>query len=407
MEFKIYTMAEIHAVSIFELREFAKEIGVRAPTMFTKEQLENAVYEKLQQIDKQRKAPVELLSPRSRVGIINKSLIPEEERGEFGPFKKLSDDLELKKFEGFFRPFENGDGLISRRLVPTDDDMFISQNFVEGVKLVIGDRVCGEYVDGKDDRPASVARVTAVNGKKIDEHRAADILYSEKRKPYKSLKLWSEDFSLRSLSLSGALMYGSRVLLTHGTDCALTELNLCLADALEDMGMRVLPLFLGVLPEYVRTIDERGATACAFDIEERYARKAVELLVEAACRAAEEGEDVAVIVDNLEAIADSDTVRKMIGCACALDKGSITVFASANEEIMDMRSLRTAESVSDMLVRFVSRRGKNCVDFRHCLCKRSDADWILLDRLSEIEGEAVDAIVRNCPTREDAERLLK
>lgn len=406
MEFKIYTLAEIRAISISDLREFAKEIGVRAPTMYTKEQLENAVYDRLQQIDSQRKIPSELLPPKSRAGIINKVLIPDEERSKYGPFKKQPKGETMKKFVGWFRPYDNGDGIVSRKLLPRTDDLFISQNFVEGAKLNMGDRICGDYVDGEDGRPAMVAHISTVNGRQIVERRAVDIFYADRKKPEKALLLWSDDFSLRSLALAVALKYGSRILLSHGSDCSLTELNLSLAKALKDRGMQVIALFLGVLPEYEKEIDALGATACTFDVGEKYVLHSLEMLVEAAYRAVEEGGDIAVIIDNLDAVADPDLIRRALGCACAIERGSITVFASANEDIMDARSYKTAESVSGELVRFVGRRGRVCVDFKHSVSKGEDADWGLLERLAEIEGEAVDAIVRNCATREDAEKVL-
>ncbi len=408
MEFKIYTMAEIRAIPISDLREFAKEIGVRAPTTYTKEALENAVFDRLQEIDSRRKTPAELMSPRARAGIINKSLVPEEERGKYGPFKQLPKHAEVEKFVGWFRPYSGGDGIVSRKFLPKEDDLFISQSFVLGAKLEMGDKLEGDYIAGKDGAPGVVAHLMKVNGRQLSDHRAADVFHSERKRPTRLMDIWSSDSALRSFALAAPIAYGSRIFLSHGSDCSLTDFSLRLATSLEAKNLDVLALFLNALPERETEIDAlKGGSACSFDIPEKCARYAAEMICEAAFRMAEEGKDVALIVDNLEAVADFDLVRRILGAACALEKGSITVFASANEDIMERRAFKTAESVSDASVRFKATRGDVAVDFKQSSVKSGGMDWSLLDRLREIDGEAVSAIVRNCSTREQAENVLK
>lgn len=408
MEFKIYTMAEIRAISISDLREFAKEIGVRAPTTYTKEALENAVYDRLQEIDVKRKTPAELMQPRSRAGIINKALVPEEERKKYGPFKQLPKHAAVEKFVGWFRPYSGGDGIVSRKFLPKEDDLFISQSFIIGARLEMGDKLEGDYIAGKDGAPGVVAHLMKVNGRQLSEHRAADVFHLDRKRPSRALDIWSSGFALRSFALAAPAVYGSRIILSHGSDCSLTDFMLKLSSSLEEKNLEVLALFLNALPEREAEIDAlKGACACSFDIPEKCARHAAELICEAALRAAEEGKDVAVVVDNLEAVADFDLVRKILGCACALEKGSVTVFASANDDIMENRAFKTAESVCDAAVRFKAVRGDVAVDFKRCFIKSGGMDWELLDRLREIDGEAVNAIVRNCATREQAESVLK
>ncbi|MCI9030901.1 MAG: hypothetical protein HFK09_00035 [Clostridia bacterium] len=408
MEFKIYTMAEIRAIPISDLREFAKEIGVRAPTTFTKEALENAVFDKLQEIDNKRKTPAELMSPHSRAGIINKALVPDDERSKYGPFKQLPKHAAVEKFIGWFRPYSGGDGIVSRKFLPKEDDLFISQDFVLGAKLEMGDKLEGDYIAGKDGAPGVVAHLLKVNGRQITEHRAANVFHTERKRPSRLMEIWSADHALRSFALAAPVAYGSRIFLSHGSDCSLTDFSLKLACSLEEKNLEVLALFLNALPEREAEIDSlKGASACAFDVPEKCARYAAEMICEAALRMAEEGKDVALVIDNLEAVGNFDLVRRLLGCACALEKGSVTVFASANDDIMDRRAFKTAESVSDAVVRFKAVRGDVVVDFKQSFIKCGGMDWSLLDRLREIDGEAVSAIVRNCATREQAESVLK
>ena len=86
MTFRIYTHAEIKSIAINQLREFAKQIGVRGPTTMTKETLENAVYERLQEIEAERSVPSELRTLKSKACVLDKSLVEAKDKDIYGPF---------------------------------------------------------------------------------------------------------------------------------------------------------------------------------------------------------------------------------------------------------------------------------------------------------------------------------
>lgn len=407
MAFEVYTLAEIKAIAIGRLREFAKEIGVRGPTMLSKEALENAVYERLKEIEAQRSVPSELLAPKSRAAILNKTFIEETDRTSYGPFKDKPDG-EYFEFSGRFRPYKDKDGIICMRLTPHDDDIFVSEDFVCAAQLRFGDRVVGKYAVNAETKVKIVAEIATVNGKRLDEHRAAGIEHRRRYLASEPLKLWSDRTNIRALALAAPLKRGSRVLLAHDGLTSLTDYTLRLADCLKSEGFEVLSLYLDAAPESEELLQEReGVYACAFDLGEEFIVHSLEMTIEAAYRCVEENKHLAVIVDNIEACKSPALARMLLGCACSIDGGSITVFATVNEDIMDKRDLGLLTNIADAKVKFVNDAGAPAVDFKRCCVKTDKCDYPLLRRLQSVDGATVQLLIANLDSREAAEKLLK
>lgn len=407
MTFKFYSYAEIKATPIGELREFAKEIGVRAPTTLSKEALDSAVYGKIKEIEESRKVPSELIRPKAKAAILDKSAISQADREKYGPFGKKYDGETLFDFQGYFRPYKFGDGIISRTMMPDETDYFVSQSFVESAGLISGDFVTGKSAVSKDSKVNVVATIESVNGKKLNEKRAPDIKYKDKFVPFSELNVWDEKSDLRALAVACPLKKGSRVLLTHGKTVSLTDFAIRLTKRLSKEKLTVIPLFLAAMPEMENVLNEiERATACTFDAPAELSDYAVQLLIDAAKRQAEEGKDVVLIVDNLEVCFEPMLPRMLMGCACQLDEGSITVIVTANEDIMDAYTFNMLASFSDGAVR-LERDSELYVDFVRTWVKSEWSNHPILDKLKTMSGDLVRTMIKNTACREDLEKLLK
>lgn len=407
MTFKIYSYAEIKATPIGELREFAKEIGVKAPTTLSKDALDSAVFGKILEIEESRKVPSDLTRPRAKAAILDKSAITPSDRENFGPFGKKYDKMELKDFAGFFRPYRYGDGIVSRTLMPDEHDFFLSQSFVESASLVSGDFVKGKYAVSADSGVNVVAVLESVNGRDISEKRAPDIRFKDKLMAFQDLDVWAEKTDMRAFSVACPLKKGSRILITHDKTVSLTDFASRLVKRLRSEKLLVFPLFLAAMPEMENVLMEiDGATACTFDVPTEFSDYAVQLLIDAARRQAEEGRDVAVVVDNVEVCAQPELVRGLMGCACQLREGSITVIVTANQDIMAPHAFNMLASFSDGAVR-MERDRELYVDFAETWVKCEWSDYPILDKLKNMSGDLVRTMIRNCASREQLEKLLK
>jgi transcription termination factor Rho len=407
MTFRIYTHAEIKSIAINQLREFAKQIGVRGPTTMTKETLENAVYERLQEIEAERSVPSELRTLKSKACVLDKSLVEAKDKDIYGPFVDKP-DAKLYDFAGWFRPYKDEDGIVCPRLTPHGDDIFVSEDFICAAQLKFGDKVTGKYAVSAATGVRITAEILTVNGKKLNEHRAADINERRRLVPSEPLNLWGDRNNLRALALAAPLKKGSRVLLSHDGLTSLTDYSVRLSECLKECGYETLSLYLDATPENAEILREKeGAFACAFDLGDEFVAYTMEMAVEAIQRKAEENAHIAVVVDNIDACKDSELSRRLLGCACSIDGGSVTVFASVNEDIMDRRSLGLLTSVADAKIYFENDGGTPAVDFKRSRVKTDRSDYPLLRALQSMDGQTAQFIISNCTTREEAEKLLK
>lgn len=407
MAFRIYTHAEIKSIAINQLREFAKQIGVRGPTTMPKEALEKAVYKRLKEIEAERNVPSELLAPKSRVGILDKSRIEQRDRDSFGPFVEKPDAF-YQDFVGWFRPYKDEDGIVCTHLTPHVDDIFVSEDFVCAAHLKFGDRVAGRFVVNPETRMKITAEINTVNGKKLNEHRAADIIARRRLVPSESLNLWGDRNNIRALALAAPLKKGSRVLLAHDELTSLTDYNVRLADTLRESGYETISFYLDATPENAEILQEKdGVFACAFDLDEEFVEYTLEMAVETVYRKVEEKADIVVIVDNMEACKNIGLARKLLACACSIDGGSVTVFASVNEDIMDRRTLGLLTSFADAKVRFENDGGTPVVNYKLSSVKTDRNDYPLLRTLQTMDRQTAEFIISNCATREETEKLLK
>lgn len=407
MTFKIYSMSEIRGIPIGSLREFAKEIGVKGPTTMPKEALENAVYVRLKEIEESRKAPSELMHGKSRAEILDKSLVTENDREKFDPYSPKRTTAGLETVTGRFRPYVSGDGIISARLLPTSEDVFVNSGFVESAQLKYGDKVEGRFAVSEESSLKILAEIVRVNDRDVSEPRRPDLNSVERFIPDEPLGLWSVHNDLRALALAAPFKKGWRVLVTHDFTVSTEDFSLRLAAELKERGYEVITLCLGVAPEKESIMAEAGADSCLFDVEEKFVRAAVELASQSACRIAEEGGDAAVVIDGIENCDDNLLIRKLFANACKTDKGSVTVFVTANTDIMEKRDIGLLRAAADACPVLVGRNLDITVDYAASVLKSDLHDCQVLNRLRSMSAEAASAIVANCASRDDAERLLK
>lgn len=408
MSYRSLTLGEIRGIPLVELRAQAKKLGIKGPTSMGKEELEVTIYEKICEIEEKRRVPSVLRRPKSIAGVIDKNARTKEDVCNFDPFPpKDYMPPKLVDVVGWFMPYGDGDGILCKSFVPSvTDDIFVNESFVQWAKLLPGDKVVGKYAVSKHSGLKMLFKVVSVNGKSINDHRDPDISEMKKFPAAEYIPFDTDVRNLKALQFAAPLKKGARILFSHDAECVLTGYVLSLSEALERAGMLTLRLHFGIFADEADKLSGERVTVCPFDLEDEFIDRAAIMLIEVASRYAESGSNVAVLVTGLEYIPDPQILRKLLSCACALDKGSITVFAAVNDEIMDRRVAGLLSAGSHALVRFECRDGVE-IDFG---ASRVRNDWEYDEQfraLKEAGREIANKVVAQAFGPHSVTRILK
>jgi transcription termination factor Rho len=234
----------------------------------------------------------------------------------------------------------NGSGFMrSDPFSHSRDDVYVSPAQIRRCELRAGDEISGPVrPPRRSERYPSLIRIDAVNGQPpeppVERPRFEDLtaVFATERLP-------SPD------GLDAAPFgKGSRVAIAGAPGAGATSLLRKIVAALSDGSLEPVVVLAGVRPEEVTEWRrESGVTVAggAFDGSSEEQAQVAEMAVERAKRAVEQGRDVLIAIDSLDALPAS-VARRVFGAARRVEEGgSITVIAAIGQASEPLRVATT------------------------------------------------------------------
>lgn len=209
------TKESLEKLSIHELRDVARNIGVHLPTTFKRDDLA----EEILAIYSGEKQPYERKTrqgrpPKIQRGINNSSLLLPDEAMDYKkfPFKTpeflfnanrlVYENVEFEPFVGELYNYGNYGIILAK-----DAKIFITIQQINEFKLQSGDEICGEYVIAMEERKV-VQNVTKINGEDAKAYKPKDV---QKIAPNVRLKVRNNNILIGGVNLSYGNILASEI----------------------------------------------------------------------------------------------------------------------------------------------------------------------------------------------------
>jgi transcription termination factor Rho len=274
-----------------------------------------------------------------------------------------------------------GHGFIRRSgLESGGEDVYVSPSQIRRCEMQRGDEVAGPARQPRrGERYPALIHVDTINGVAPGEERprlaAATPVHPSRRIDLTPGSEASEDEALllRSIDLLLPLAYGQRVLVDSRPGSGRTTLLRALAGALAGGAAELVVLLIDERPEEVEAwrevAPEADIAVATAEMRSGEQLRLVELAFGRACRRAEAGSDVVLLIDSISRIAvaadDPGRVKPIFGAGRETAEegtGSLTVIATTlgeggEDEGAVERSLETTENVLIVLDPELASRG--------------------------------------------------
>lgn len=345
---------KLNLKNIFEIRQIARKVGVPRPTTGKKERLVSGILDvasgKADPVDQSRfgAPPSSEEYDRNLVALVNKcraqSLDAMQENGD-----RAGAVLSVASGDGEYNVVGFLDREKDKWLIRTGcalvNDVFVADRFAEKYGLRRGDKLCGTAKRVSPDSYAGLAALTSVNGtapEALSERAVFDGLipvYPEKR-----LNLSQGGVVGRILDLTCPLGAGQRALITapHGAGKTTLLKNIAQCLIAGNADLKIIALLIDARPEeasdFSASLQGAEVISCAPQ------GLTAELMLEYAKRIAENGGDVALLIDGLSDYARClelygtplpEAVEKVKRLFCAARKlsggGSLTIAATLGD----------------------------------------------------------------------------
>src|SRR5258708_18801 len=227
-------------------------------------------------------------------------------------------DLPTEEVVGTLDIANEGSGLLRPKLLPSDNDIYISQSQIRRFNLRNGDKVTGLARRPKDnERYWGLLKVNEINSKAVDLVRERpnfeDLLAIY---PDKQIELSTEKdvLTTRMIDLVAPIGFGQRGLIVSPPKAGKTWLlkDIITGIAKNHPKAHLMAVLIGERPEEVTDItrhmqtrtDGKGeAVGSNFDEPARNQTRIAELALDRAKRLVEEGKDVVIVLDSITRLA--------------------------------------------------------------------------------------------------------
>lgn len=352
---------ELINLSIFELRDLARKVGVFSPTILKKNDLIQAICDiqdgkKKPHIakTKQGRPPKEIGGYDKLVGIFLPKDILEIKTQEEYLFEQKDKEEELRFCDnpsvpdgtrgdhvssGYLEILMTTSGLLRKKITKGEnmtDTTFVHAKTIQQYGLRGGDHVLCLSSKVADDRPLVLTHITNINGVPIENYSLDRLNYDDlKFNPNASTIKFDTEY-LSGLTKKLKLYYGDTVF--------------CYPDSVDDFNLFVSQLnkeacfdsFVYISPattnkdyEIIKSI--KADLFCADFCDYNSVQKRASLLgLNRAKRLAEQGKNVCLIINDLNGLVNLDkgfgsempVAKSIISQAKNLDNGSITIFCN-------------------------------------------------------------------------------
>ncbi len=333
-------------MSIAQLRDIAKEIGVKSAYKFKKSELiieiiqirndkEEIKKDTTEDNNKEIKQEVsQVVSAEKQKGPSN-TVIRTEKKKDEREERQYGEQGDISIVHGILEILADGFGFLrTDNYLSGTGDIYVSPMQIRRFNLKTGDEVTGKARFQKDERFPALIYVETVNGDGVD--------VSIKRKPFESLtpiypdkkiplRLSQTDFATRLVDLIAPMGYGQRGLIVAPPKAGKTTIlkNIARSITHGSSNSKLIVLLIDERPEEVtdmqRSIDGEVVFS-TFDEPPEHHVKVAEIVLERAQRLVEHGKDVIILLDSITRLSRaynltiSPTGRTLSG---GLDPGAL------------------------------------------------------------------------------------
>ena len=316
---KVIDKNTLSNMGIFELREFARSVGVDSPTVYKKDVL----IDKIAAILEGDVAP----KPRSRRGrppkplitadltYINTPVVPIDKPAATVLSDSASSEYEdFEEREGILEIHNDGYGFIRvDNYEPSDKDAYISNQLIKKYRLRKGDMIKGQVRKIREDKQIAVFNILSINGvrpedtlKRVNFDDLVPIYPNERFK----LELPNSryDIAIRSIDLIAPIGKGQRAMIVSPPKAGKTTLlkKIATSIAANHPEAHLMVLLIDERPEEVTDMQRstKGEVIYStFDESPEHHTRAAELVLARAKRLVEMNKDVVILLDSLTRLA--------------------------------------------------------------------------------------------------------
>ena len=319
---------KLNNLRIHELRDLARNVGVKSPTSLKKTDIiekillilsgENEPYVNVTKQGRPSKA-------LSQIGEIVDFFVPKNAVTDFGvtypdfdlsendEFDFLANSPQVKFNEGLEKPqhikgyldiHKNGYGIVRvKGFMPNNEDVFIHIYSIKTNGLNPGDLIEGEAKTVQEGKPRVLYNIISVNGKTVEENK---LNKKFENLPYTALNLNIEMLNNNNyFGNKKSIQEGSRNLFLLDGGITMTELKQLAEDVNEDK-YKLFIINLNAKPEE-NTFTKHNVILenVSFNLPESVVVSCTNLAVERAKREVENGKKVIVIINNFTTLIKS------------------------------------------------------------------------------------------------------
>jgi len=298
--------AEQNVFTIAQLKEKAKELGIKSVSKLRKKELEDLINEKLTKENLPKMNKEATNSPS--VDVIVTAPATNEEKSSSA--KGQNNTTEVKGIldihpDGF--GFLRGDNYLT-----TPDDVYVSPTQIRRFNLKTGDYIYGiARSGGENERFDALIYVKTVNGDTIDKTlRRKPFEYLVPIYPNERLRLENhgEDYAVRLIDLLAPIGKGQRGMIVAPPKTGKTTLLKSIANSISknNPDVNLIVLLVDERPEEVtdmkRSINGEVIYSTFDELPEHHI-KVAEMVLERAMRLVEHGKDVVILMDSITRLA--------------------------------------------------------------------------------------------------------
>jgi transcription termination factor Rho len=307
-------------MGIFELREFARSVGVDSPTVYKKDVLIDKIIAVLEgevtpkPRSRRGRPPKPLITAHTDLSYINAPVAPVEKPSSVLSDSASNDYEESEEREGILEIHNDGYGFIRvENYEPSDKDAYISNQLIKKFRLRKGDMIKGQVRKKREDKQNAIVNILSVNGvrpedtlKRVNFDDLIPIYPDERFK----LELPNSryDIAIRSIDLIAPIGKGQRGMIVSPPKAGKTTLlkKIATSIAANHPEAHLMVLLIDERPEEVTDMQRstKGEVIYStFDESPEHHTRAAELVLARAKRLVEMNKDVVILLDSLTRLA--------------------------------------------------------------------------------------------------------
>lgn len=319
---KVFSKDTLSNMGIFELRDYARSVGVDSPTIYKKDVLIDKIIAILEGEAQPKprtnrgRPPKPLISaaPSTQGDYISTPVIPHENIASVNGVNELALEYDAEEREGILEIHNDGYGFIRvRNYEPSEKDAYLSSQIIKKYRLRKGDLVKGQVRKLREDKQIAIFNILSINGRPPEEMQKRvnfdDLVPIYPNERFK-LELPNSrfDIAIRSIDLIAPIGKGQRSMIVSPPKAGKTTLLKKIANSISvnHKEAHLIVLLIDERPEEVTDMQRsiKGEVVYStFDESPEHHIRAAELVLARAKRLVELNQDVVILLDSLTRLA--------------------------------------------------------------------------------------------------------